>query len=73
MLSIASDSPDVATIKPIDKGQNSIVFAADGSRLGLIDSDEVRTPVSLNEIPKSLQQATIAIEDERFRVMGTRP
>jgi penicillin-binding protein 1A len=66
VLSIASDSPDVATIKPIDKGQNSIVFAADGSRLGLIDSDEVRTPVSLNEIPKSLQQATLAIEDERF-------
>ncbi len=66
VFSIASDAPDVTTLKAIDKGQNSIVFAGDGSRLGLIDSDEVRTPVSLERIPKNLQQATIAIEDERF-------
>lgn len=66
VLSIAGEAPDVAGLKPIDKGQNSIVFAGDGSRLGLIDSDEVRTPVSLDQIPESLQQATIAIEDERF-------
>ncbi|MEX0620105.1 MAG: transglycosylase domain-containing protein [Solirubrobacterales bacterium] len=66
VLSIANEAPDVAKIQPIDKGQNSVVFAADGSRLGLIDSDEVRTPVSLNQMPKTLQQATIAIEDERF-------
>jgi penicillin-binding protein 1A len=66
VFSIASDAPDVAKLTPIDKGQNSVVFAGDGSRLGLIDSDEVRTPVSLKELPKTLQQATIAIEDERF-------
>ncbi len=66
VFSIASDAPDVDRLKPINKGQNSVIFAGDGSRLGLIDSDEVRTPVSLDQIPKSLQQATIAIEDERF-------
>lgn len=66
VFSVAGDAPDVNKLKAIDKGQNSIVFAGDGSRLGLIDSDEVRTPVSLDRIPKSLQQATIAIEDERF-------
>ena len=66
MLGIASDAPEVASIKPIDKGQNSVIFAADGSRLGLIDSDEVRTPVSFEEMPEYLRQATIAIEDERF-------
>lgn len=66
VLGVASDAPEVASIKPIDKGQNSVIFAADGSRLGLIDSDEVRTPVSFDEMPDYLKQATIAIEDERF-------
>jgi penicillin-binding protein 1A len=66
VFSIASDAPDVATLTPINKGQNSVVYAGDGSRLGMIDSDEVRTPVPLAKIPKTLQQATIAIEDERF-------
>lgn len=66
VFSLASEAPDVNTLKAIDKGQNSVVFAGDGSRLGLIDSDEVRTPVTLKKIPLNLQKATIAIEDERF-------
>lgn len=66
VLSIASDAPDVAKLKPIDKGQNSVIYAGDGSKLGLIDSDEVRTPIKLKKIPQALQDATVAIEDERF-------
>ena len=66
VLGIASDAPDVSQMKPINKGQNSVIYAGDGSRLGLIDSDEVRTPISLDKIPKVIQDATIAIEDERF-------
>jgi penicillin-binding protein 1A len=66
VLSIANDAPDVENLKAIDKGQNSVIYAGDGSRLGLIDSDEVRTPIGLDRVPKSLRQATIAIEDERF-------
>ncbi len=66
VLSIASDAPDVSQLKPINKGQNSVIYAGDGSRLGLIDSDEVRTPVSIDKVPKNLQNATVAVEDERF-------
>ena len=66
VFSIASDAPDVDTLKEIDKGQNSVIYAGDGSRLGLIDSDEVRPPISIKEIPKTVQNATISIEDERF-------
>jgi len=66
IVSIASDAPDVSRLKPIDKGQNSIIYAGDGSKLGLINSDEVRTPVKLSQVPKDLQHATISIEDERF-------
>ena len=66
VLSVASDAPNVNKMKPIEKGQNSVIIAGDGSKLGLIDSDEIRTPISLKDMPKNIQDATIAIEDERF-------
>jgi len=66
VFSIAGDAPDPSNLKAINKGQNSIIFAGDGTRLGLIDSDEVRTPIAFEDMPKTLQDATIAIEDERF-------
>lgn len=66
VISIASDAPDPADLKQINKGQNSVIYAGDGSRLGLIDSDEVRTPVKLKFVPQSLRNATVAIEDERY-------
>ena len=45
---------------------SSQVFAADGTRLGFIQSDELRSPVGWNEIPADLKNATVAIEDQRF-------
>ncbi len=47
-------------------GGTSEVYAADGARLGAIQSDELRTPVGWSEIPRSLKDATVAIEDQRF-------
>ena len=52
--------------KEIDEGANSKVYAADGTLLGIIDANIIREPVDLKTIPKLLQQATIAIEDENF-------
>ena len=49
-----------------EQGANSKVYAADGSLLGIIDANIIREPVGLKAIPKNLQQATIAIEDENF-------
>lgn len=66
VLSVAADSPSLSELEPIDKGTSSVVLAADRSRLGFIQSDEVRTPITLKRIPEHLRQATIAIEDERF-------
>ena len=54
------------SLKPIDQGTSSAVYAADGTRLGFIQSDEIRTPIPLQRIPESMQAATVAIEDERF-------
>jgi penicillin-binding protein 1A len=42
------------------------VFASDGTRLGFIQADQLRTPVGWSEIPTDLKNATVAIEDQRF-------
>jgi penicillin-binding protein 1A len=66
VISVAAEAPPIDELRPIEQGENSVVFAADGSRLGYIQSDEARTPVALDKIPLDLQHATVAIEDERF-------
>jgi penicillin-binding protein 1A len=70
VLDVAADAPSLSTCKPIERGGNSTVYAADGSKLGAIASSEARDPVAIERIPKSLQQATIAIEDQRFYEHG---
>jgi penicillin-binding protein 1A len=66
VLSVAASAPPLDSLKPIDQGTSSAVYAADGTRLGFIQSDEIRTPIPLQRIPDSMQAATVAIEDERF-------
>jgi len=66
IVGIAASSPDIQSLKPIDKGATSVVYAADGSRLGFIQNDELRTPVPTGKTPPALKQATVAIEDQRF-------
>jgi penicillin-binding protein 1A len=70
VLDVAAKAPSLASCKPIDKGGNSILYAADGSKLGVIASEEARTPISLERIPRTLRQATIAVEDQRFYEHG---
>ncbi|MEA2466031.1 MAG: penicillin-binding protein [Thermoleophilaceae bacterium] len=66
IVSIAATAPNINDLKPIDKGASSEIFAADGSRLGYVQSDEIRTPISWQDMPVELRQATVAIEDKRF-------
>src|SRR5215211_6163162 len=66
VLAIKANTPPVKGLKVVKKGATSVVFAADGSRLGFIQSDTIREPVSGKQIPKSLRQATVSIEDEHF-------
>ena len=70
VLDVAAKAPSLATCKPVDKGGNSTVYAGDGSKLGIVESEEARAPISIERIPKSLQHATVAIEDERFYEHG---
>ena len=66
VLAIAATAPDLAELKPDDKGELSVVFAADGTRLGFIQSDVLRRVVPWSDLPVHLRRATVAIEDERF-------
>jgi penicillin-binding protein 1A len=66
VIAIAATAPDLSELKPNDKGESSVIFAADGSRLGYVRSDEIRTPVPWRDMPDHLRDATVAIEDERF-------
>ncbi len=66
VLDVAADAPSLATCEPIEKGGNTVLYAADGSKLGTVASPQVRALVSIERVPKSLQLATVAIEDQRF-------
>ena len=70
VFDVAAKAPSLASCKPIDKGGNSVLYAGDGSKLGAIASEEARTPASIDRIPRSVQLATVAIEDQRFYQHG---
>jgi penicillin-binding protein 1A len=57
---------DLDRLRPVEIGQNSFVYAADGSLLGSIPAEKNRQPVTLPRISKWMRLATIAIEDRRF-------
>jgi penicillin-binding protein 1A len=66
VLSVAQSAPAIDELHPILSGGSSRVFASDGTPLGFIQSDELRSPVGWSEIPTDLKNATVAIEDQRF-------
>jgi penicillin-binding protein 1A len=66
VLNTAESAPAITSLRPIIGGGSSQVYAADGTRLGFIKSDQLRTPVTWSQIPANLKNATVAIEDQRF-------
>ena len=62
----ASEAPPLSSLHALTPGGNSEVFAADGTRLGYIQSDVLRSPISYKDIPADLKNATVAIEDQRY-------
>ncbi len=70
VVNVAQSAPDISQLKPRDQGQLSEVFASDGSLLGYIYSDTLRTYVRGGQLPRMLKQATVAIEDRRFYQHG---
>jgi penicillin-binding protein 1A len=65
-----SSSCDLSTLRPVAVGQNSVVYAANGSELGVIPAENNRTPVSWAQMSPWMPKATVAIEDRRFYEHG---
>jgi penicillin-binding protein 1A len=61
---------DLNALRPVSVGQNSVVYAADNSELGVIPAERNRTPVSRAAISPWVPTATVAIEDRRFYEHG---
>ena len=67
---VFGSSCDLNALRPVAVGQNSFVYAADGSELGVIPAERNRTPVSRAQISPWMPKATVAIEDRRFYQHG---
>ena len=53
-------------LSPLSLGENSFLYNADGSLLGVVPSSTNRQPVELDQMSPWLPEATVAIEDSRF-------
>jgi penicillin-binding protein 1A len=60
----------LSSLQPVSIGQNSFVYAADGSLLGSIPAERNRQPVALSQINPWMAKAVIATEDRRFYQHG---
>src|SRR5256714_6923491 len=66
VISIAATTPNIDELKPINKGETSAVYAANGRLLGYVRSSIIRQPVVESDIPEDARNSTVAIEDSRF-------
>jgi penicillin-binding protein 1A len=65
-LNVYNSAPPLNSLKPVKQGRSSAIYAADGSLIGFIRSENVRQPVPGKALPQVLKDATIAIEDKNF-------
>jgi penicillin-binding protein 1A len=65
-LSVYNSAPPLSSLQPVQKGRSSAIYAADGSLIGFIRSDNIRQPVPERALPDTLKEATVAIEDKNF-------
>ena len=64
------NSCSLSSLQPVSIGENSFVYAADGTLLGSIPAERNRQPVSLSRINPWMAKAVISTEDRRFYQHG---
>ncbi len=65
-INVYNSAPELSSLKPVEKGRSSAIYAADGSLIGFIRSENVRQPLPAKGLPQRLRDATVAIEDKNF-------
>ena len=66
VVTTAASAPPLDTLKQRNPGANTEILAADGTRLGFIQANNLSLPVPDAKLPTVLKEATVAIEDQRF-------
>jgi penicillin-binding protein 1A len=69
-VDVYNSAPPLSSLKPVQKGRSSAIYAADGSLIGFIRASSVRQPVPSRALPQNLKYATVAIEDRNFEKHG---
>ncbi len=67
-MSIVKQAPKINTSDIVPSNYTSIIYDDNGTEIDKLHGEENREYVTLDQIPKNLQNAVIAIEDERFYV-----
>ena len=65
-VDVYESAPPLSSLKPVQKGRSSAIYAADGSLIGFIQSENIRQPVPERAMPQTLRDATVAIEDKNY-------
>jgi penicillin-binding protein 1A len=65
-IDVYESAPPLSSLKPVQKGRSSAIYAADGSLIGFIRASNIRQPVARGAMPQSLRDATVAIEDKNY-------
>jgi penicillin-binding protein 1A len=65
-VNVYQSAPPLSSLKPVQRGRSSAIYAADGSLIGFIRASSIREPVPSKALPQSLKYATVAIEDRNF-------
>ncbi len=65
-VDVYNSAPPLSSLRPVQNGRSSAIYAADGSLIGFIHSNNIRQPVPSRALPQSLKDATVAIEDHSF-------
>ncbi len=65
-VDVYESAPPLSSLKPVQKGRSSAIYAADGSLIGFIQAENIRQPVPGRSMPQTLRNATVAIEDKNY-------
>ncbi len=65
-ISFFEDLPELEDFSPTENALTSRIYAADGTLIATFHGEENRELVSYEQIPKTLINAVVAIEDERY-------
>lgn len=67
MRGLIKSAPDISSLSTAPTESATYIYSADGKQLQKLTAPTSnRTPVTIDQVPLHLQQAVVAIEDERF-------